>query len=71
MLAGLIRAMPAPGSPAPVRALAGARGLPRLARVQRAHFTARCEVAQRLAEGVGLPSSTAGLLAYLSERWDG
>ena len=71
VLAGLIRALPAPGSRAPVRALAVARGFPRLARVQRPHFTAMCEVAQMLAEGVGLPSSTAGLLAHLTERWDG
>ena len=71
VLTGLMRALPEPESPAPVRALQVARGFPRLARVQRPHFTAMCEVAQMLADGVGLPSSTAGLLAHLTERWDG
>jgi HD-GYP domain-containing protein (c-di-GMP phosphodiesterase class II) len=71
VLTGLIRALPEPESPAPVRALQVARGLPRIARLQRPHFTAMCEVAQMLADGVGLPSSIAGLLAHLTERWDG
>src|SRR5215207_5673748 len=71
VLTGLIRALPEPESPAPVRAVQVARGLPRIARVQRPHFTAMCEVAQMLADGVGLPSSVAGLLAHLTERWDG
>jgi hypothetical protein len=71
VLTGLLRALPEPDSPAPVRALQVARGLPRIARVQRPHFTAMCEVAQMLADGVGLPSSIAGLLAHLTERWDG
>ena len=71
VLTGLMRALPEPESPAPVRALQAARGFPRLARVQRPHFTAMCEVAQMLADGVGLPSSIAGLLAHLTERWDG
>src|SRR6266508_4466292 len=71
VLTGLIRALPEPESPAPERALQVARGLPRIARAQRPHFTAMCEVAQMLADGVGLPSSIAGLLAHLTERWDG
>src|SRR5215211_530818 len=71
VLTGLSRALPEPESPAPVRALQVARGFPRIARVQRPHFTAMCEVAQMLADGVGLPSSIAGLLAHLTERWDG
>ena len=71
VLTGLMRALPEPESPAPARAMQVARGFPRLARVQRPHFTAMCEVAQMLADGVGLPPSTAGLLAYLTERWDG
>jgi HD-GYP domain-containing protein (c-di-GMP phosphodiesterase class II) len=71
VLTGLIRALPEPESPVPMRALQVARGLPRIARVQRPHFTAMCEVAQLLADAVGLPSSIAGLLAHLTERWDG
>jgi hypothetical protein len=71
VLTGLIRALPEAESPAPVRALQVARGFPRIVRVQRPHFTAMCEVAQMLADGVGLPSSIAGVLAHLTERWDG
>src|SRR5687768_9274584 len=71
VLTGLMRALPEPENPAPVRALQVARRFPRVARVQRPHFTAMCEMAQMLADGVGLPSSIAGLLAHLTERWDG
>jgi HD-GYP domain-containing protein (c-di-GMP phosphodiesterase class II) len=71
VLAGLVRALPGPENAAPVRAIQIARRLPRMARTARPHFTALCEVAEMLAEGVGLPSSMQGLLAYLTERWDG
>ena len=71
VLTGLIRALPEPDRRAPVRAVEVARRLPRVARVRRPHFTAMCEVAEMLADGVGLPSSAAGLLAHLTERWDG
>jgi hypothetical protein len=69
-LFGLLRALPQPDRAAPVRALQVARGLPRLAREQRPEIAAACEVAGMLAGGVGLPPSVAGLLAYLTERWD-
>jgi HD-GYP domain-containing protein (c-di-GMP phosphodiesterase class II) len=71
VLAGLLRALPEPARAGPVRALQVARRLPRLAQVQRPHFTAMCEVAQMLAEGVGLPPTVQDLLAHLTERWDG
>ena len=71
VLAGLVRALPEPARAAPVRAFQVARRLPRVARLQRPHFTAMCEVAQMLADGVGLPPSTAAVLAYMTERWDG
>ena len=71
VLAGLLGALPEPGRAGPVRAVQVARRLPRLARAQRPHFTAMCEVAQMLAEGVGLPPTVQGLLAHLTERWDG
>jgi HD-GYP domain-containing protein (c-di-GMP phosphodiesterase class II) len=71
ILAGIVRALPEPERAAPVRAMQVARRLPRAARVQRPHFAAMCEVAQMLAEGVGLPPSVQGHLAYLFERWDG
>jgi HD-GYP domain-containing protein (c-di-GMP phosphodiesterase class II) len=68
---GLLRALPDPEGSAPVRALQAAGRLPRVARVKRPHFTAMCEVAQMLADGVGLPPSVQGLLAHLMARWDG
>src|ERR687891_85645 len=71
VFAGLLRALPDPDSPAPVRALQTVRRLPRMARAAGPAFTAICEVAGKLAEGVGLPGSIHGLFFHLSERWDG
>ena len=71
VFSGLLRALPEPDRSAPVRAFQMARGLPRMAREQRPHITAMCEVAGMLAGAIGLPASVAGLLAYLMERWDG
>jgi HD-GYP domain-containing protein (c-di-GMP phosphodiesterase class II) len=68
---GLLRTLPDPDGPAPVRALQAARRLPRMARAAGPQFTAMCEVGQMLADGVGLPPSVQGLLAYLMARWDG
>lgn len=68
---GLLRALPDPESAAVVRALQGARRLPRMARVAGPHFTAMCEVARMLADGLGLPPSVEALLAHLTARWDG
>jgi HD-GYP domain-containing protein (c-di-GMP phosphodiesterase class II) len=71
LLTGLLRALPDPGSPALVRAVQTARRLPRAARGQGPALTAACEVAGRLADQVGAPPSVPGLLAHLTERWDG
>jgi HD-GYP domain-containing protein (c-di-GMP phosphodiesterase class II) len=71
VLSGLLRALPDPGRPAPVRAGQIARRLPRMARLQRPQFTALCQVAQMLADGVGLPPPVPALFAHLTERWDG
>lgn len=71
MVSGIVGALPPPDSSGPVRAVQVARRLPRAAREQRHHFTAMCEVAEMLAQDLGLPSSVHGLLAYLTERWDG
>jgi HD-GYP domain-containing protein (c-di-GMP phosphodiesterase class II) len=71
VLGGLLRALPEPGRPATVRALQVARGLPRMAREQRPHLTAMCEVAQMLAEEVGMPPAVGEILAHTTERWDG
>jgi HD-GYP domain-containing protein (c-di-GMP phosphodiesterase class II) len=68
---GLLRALPDPGSPALVRAVQTARRLPRMAREQRPAIAAVCEVAGMLADRVGAPASVPGLLAHLTERWDG
>ncbi len=71
VLGGLLRSLPPPESAGPVRTLQAARRLPRMARSARPQFTAMCEVAQMIADGVGLPPSVQGLLAHLFERWDG
>jgi HD-GYP domain-containing protein (c-di-GMP phosphodiesterase class II) len=71
MLAGIMRALASSGSPAPVRMMQIARGMPRAAREFKGHITAFCEVAQMLTDRLGLPASMQGLFAYLVERWDG
>ena len=71
VFSGIIRALPEPDSAGPIRAIQVARRLPKAAREQRPHLAAMCEVAQMLAEGLGLPPSVHHLLAYLTERWDG
>ncbi len=68
---GVVRALPSPSSPLPVRALQVARRLPKAARAFKPHMTAMCEVAEMLAGRLGLPDSLAGLFAHLTDRWDG
>ena len=71
VVTGLLRALPDPGSPMLVRAAQTARRLPRAAREQRSAISAICEVAGMLADRVGAPPCVPGLLAYVTERWDG
>jgi len=71
VVTGLLRALPDPGSPAVVRVVQTARRLPRMAREQRPALSAACEVAGMLAHRLGAPRSVPGLLAHLTERWDG
>jgi hypothetical protein len=71
MMAGILRALASSGSPAPVRAMQMVRGMPRAAREFKGHITAFCEVAQMLADRLGLPASMQGLFGFLVERWDG
>ncbi|HZE04634.1 MAG TPA: HD domain-containing phosphohydrolase [Solirubrobacteraceae bacterium] len=71
VLGGLLRALPDPNAPAVVRAVQIVGRAPRMARAQRPALTATCEVAQMVAEGVGLPASVHGLLGHVFERWDG
>jgi HD-GYP domain-containing protein (c-di-GMP phosphodiesterase class II) len=70
-MAGIMRALASSGSPAPVRVMQIARGMPRAAREFKGHITAFCEVAQMLTDQLGLPASMQGLFTYLVERWDG
>jgi HD-GYP domain-containing protein (c-di-GMP phosphodiesterase class II) len=71
MMAGMMRALATSGSPAPLRVMQIARGMPRAAREFKGHVTAFCEVAQMLTDRLGLPASMQDLFAYLVERWDG
>jgi DNA-binding CsgD family transcriptional regulator len=71
VFAGLLRTLPDPDGPALARAAQAARRLPRMARAAGPQFAAMCEVAQMLADGVGLPPSVRGHLAHLMARWDG
>jgi HD-GYP domain-containing protein (c-di-GMP phosphodiesterase class II) len=71
VLRGLLRALPNPERTALVRAAQTARRLPRMARESGTHIAAGCEVAGMLADRVGAPASVPGLLAHLTERWDG
>jgi HD-GYP domain-containing protein (c-di-GMP phosphodiesterase class II) len=71
MMAGILRALATSGSPAPVRVMQIARGMPRAAREFKGHIAAFCEVAQMLTDWLGLPASMQGLFGFLVERWDG
>jgi HD-GYP domain-containing protein (c-di-GMP phosphodiesterase class II) len=71
VLAGLLRALPTPGSPAPARVIQIARRLPSAVRERDPHMAAICEVAQMLAERLGLATPVQDLFAHLTERWDG
>lgn len=71
MLRGVVRALPPPGAPPHRRLLETARRLPLAARFVKPHFAALCEVAEMLAQRLGLPPSIHRLFAYLTERWDG
>ncbi|HET6683392.1 MAG TPA: HD domain-containing phosphohydrolase [Gaiella sp.] len=71
VLTGLLRALPDPGRATGVRVAQTVRRLPRMAREQRPALSAVCEVAGMLSDRVGAPSSVPGLLAYLTDRWDG
>jgi HD-GYP domain-containing protein (c-di-GMP phosphodiesterase class II) len=68
---GILRALPDADRSGPVRAIQAVRRLPRVAREQRPHFAAMCEVIQRLGSGFGLPRDVTDPLAHLVERWDG
>src|SRR5918996_4375711 len=71
MAAGIMGAIPAPKSPWPRRAYDVATGLPKAARFAKTHFRSLCEVAEMLAEQVGIPPSISAQFHLLTERWDG
>jgi HD-GYP domain-containing protein (c-di-GMP phosphodiesterase class II) len=71
MLAGVLRALPTPGSPVFARVAQVARRLPKAGRERDPHLAAICEVGQMLAERLGLPAPVPKLFAHLTERWDG
>ncbi|MDP8927581.1 MAG: LuxR C-terminal-related transcriptional regulator [Actinomycetota bacterium] len=70
-LAGLVRALPPPDSPSYRRAYETATRLPRFLMIARPHLRAVCEVAEMLAERLGLPPSVQALFEFMTERWDG
>jgi hypothetical protein len=65
-LSGIVRALPMPESPAPVRAIQIARRLPKAARERDPHLAAICEVAQMLSERLGLPKPVGDLFVDLT-----
>lgn len=71
VMRGIVRSIGDPEADRLTRALQVARTLPRAIHGHPAHTTAMCEVAQMLAERVGLPGSIHGLFGHLTERWDG
>jgi HD-GYP domain-containing protein (c-di-GMP phosphodiesterase class II) len=71
MLAGVLQALPTPGSATPARAIQIARRLPKASRERDPHLAAICEVAQMLAARFGLPAPVQDLFVHLTERWDG
>lgn len=71
LLGGVLRALPPPELSPQRRLYEMARRLPMVARFIRPHFAALCEVAEMMAERLGLPPSIHQLFAHLTERWDG
>jgi HD-GYP domain-containing protein (c-di-GMP phosphodiesterase class II) len=71
VVVGLLRSLPDADVTGFARTTQTARRLPRMARATRPALTASCEVAGMLAEQTGVPPAVPGLLAYLTDRWDG
>ena len=71
VLTAMLRTLPDPGASGLRRAGQAVRRLPKMARVQRPHLSAACEVATMLGAALGLPASAAALPEYMFERWDG
>jgi HD-GYP domain-containing protein (c-di-GMP phosphodiesterase class II) len=71
LMRGLIGGLPPPRAGRARRILEIARRLPRAIGIARSYQTALCEVAEMMAERLGLPSETQTLFRYLTDRWDG
>ncbi len=71
MAAGILGAIPSPEDPWPRRAYEVVAGIPKAAKFGKAHFRSLCEVAEKLAEQVGVPPSISAQFHLLTERWDG
>ena len=71
MLGGVLRALPPAGTPPYRRYYEIARRLPKASRFLKPHFAALCDVAEMLAQRLGLPPSIHRLFSHLTERWDG
>ena len=68
---GILAALAAGDGAWPQRILRAAGKLPAAMSGYKRHVTALCEVTQLLAAGFGLSSDVTGILADLTERWDG
>lgn len=71
LLGGVVRALIPPDTPPHRRVYEIGRRLPRAARFLKPHFAALCDVAEMMAQRLGLPPSIHRLFVYLTERWDG
>lgn len=71
MLGGVVRALAPPDTPLHLRVYEIGRRLPMAARFLKPHFVALCDVAEMLADRLGLPPSISRLFVHLTERWDG
>lgn len=71
VLTGIARALPSPDGPPYRRAYELVTRFPTFLRFARPHLRAVCEVAEMLAERLGLPRSVRELFSLMTERWDG
>jgi HD-GYP domain-containing protein (c-di-GMP phosphodiesterase class II) len=68
---GIVGALPPSDATPLTKVFEIARRLPRAVAENPNHQRSLCEVAERLAERLGLPPEMSGLFQYLAERWDG
>ena len=71
IMRGVARALPQASAPPQRRVVQVARRFPRAAARVRPQFAAMCEVAELLADRIGVPGDVPKLFPYLTERWDG